>query len=159
MVVTDSNLDDAMRPRFLTFDGEIAPGEPFAHMIENAPLIAALLGKAKAENVDLRAIAVSGVETSADRAIVQLGDGTEISARLVAAADGARSVIREQAGIATFGWDYGQSGIVTTVAHERDHRGRAEEHFLPAGPFAILPLTAGGRPSSGRKRARSPNAS
>ena len=49
--------------------------------------------------------------------------------------------IREQAGIATHGWDYGQSGIVTTVAHERDHHGRAEEHFLPAGPFAILPLT------------------
>src|SRR5262249_58452391 len=33
------------------------------------------------------------------------------------------------------------SAIVTTVAHERDHHGRAEEHFLPAGPFAILPLT------------------
>ena len=39
------------------------------------------------------------------------------------------------------GWDYKQSAIVTTVAHERDHNGRAEEHFLPAGPFAILPLT------------------
>jgi 2-octaprenyl-6-methoxyphenol hydroxylase len=56
------------------------------------------------------------------------------------AADGARSAIRERAGIATHGWDYGQSGIVTTVAHEREHKGRAEEHFLPAGPFAILPL-------------------
>ncbi len=44
------------------------------------------------------------------------------------------------------GWSYGQSGIVTTVAHERDHDGRAEEHFLPAGPFAILPLK--GRRSS-----------
>ena len=66
--------------------------------------------------------------------------------RLLAAADGARSAIREQAGIASFGWDYGQSGIVTTVAHERDHHGRAEEHFLPAGPFAILPLK--GRRSS-----------
>jgi 2-octaprenyl-6-methoxyphenol hydroxylase len=38
------------------------------------------------------------------------------------------------------GWDYGQSAIVATVAHERDHEGRAIEHFLPAGPFAILPL-------------------
>jgi len=37
--------------------------------------------------------------------------------------------------------DYDQSGIVVTVGHERDHQGRAEEHFLPAGPFAILPLT------------------
>jgi 2-octaprenyl-6-methoxyphenol hydroxylase len=56
------------------------------------------------------------------------------------AADGARSAIREQAGIAVHGWDYDQAGIVTTIAHERDHNGRAEEHFLPAGPFAILPL-------------------
>ena len=44
------------------------------------------------------------------------------------------------AGIKTVHWDYGQSGIVCTVAHERPHHGRAEEHFLPAGPFAILPL-------------------
>jgi 2-octaprenyl-6-methoxyphenol hydroxylase len=49
--------------------------------------------------------------------------------------------VREAAGIAIHGWDYDQSAIVTTVAHERDHNGRAEEHFLPAGPFAILPLT------------------
>ena len=49
--------------------------------------------------------------------------------------------MRERAGIATHGWEYDQSGIVVTVGHERDHHGRAEEHFLPAGPFAILPLT------------------
>jgi len=49
--------------------------------------------------------------------------------------------LRERAGIATHGWEYDQSGIVVAVAHERDHMGRAEEHFLPAGPFAILPLT------------------
>jgi 2-octaprenyl-6-methoxyphenol hydroxylase len=48
--------------------------------------------------------------------------------------------LRERAGIVTHGWDYDQSGIVVTVGHERDHQGRAEEHFLPAGPFAILPL-------------------
>ncbi|MEA2991695.1 MAG: 2-octaprenyl-6-methoxyphenol hydroxylase [Alphaproteobacteria bacterium] len=71
---------------------------------------------------------------------IQLSDGTTIAARLLVAADGARSAIRERAGIVTHGWDYGQSGIVTTVTHERDHNGRAEEHFLPAGPFAILPL-------------------
>ena len=59
---------------------------------------------------------------------------------MLVAADGARSKLRERAGIATHGWDYDQSGIVVTVGHERDHQGRAEEHFLPAGPFAILPL-------------------
>jgi 2-octaprenyl-6-methoxyphenol hydroxylase len=141
MVVTDSKLDDAMRPTFLTFEGEIEPGEPFAHMIENAPLIAALLAEAQAAGVDLRASAVSSFETSGDRVDVKLAGGEEISTRLLAAADGARSAIRDRAGIASVGWNYGQSGIVTTVAHERPHRGRAEEHFLPAGPFAILPLT------------------
>ena len=67
-------------------------------------------------------------------------DGSTIEASLLVAADGARSKLRERAGIATHGWDYDQSGIVVTVGHERDHQGRAEEHFLPAGPFAILPL-------------------
>ena len=71
---------------------------------------------------------------------MSLGDGSTIEASLLVAADGARSKLRERAGIATHGWDYDQSGIVVTVGHERDHHGRAEEHFLPAGPFAILPL-------------------
>ena len=141
MVVTDSKLDQAMRPSFLTFDGEIAPGEPFAHMIENGPMVTALLDKARAEGVDLRPVAVSRFENGPARVTAHLTDNSAIAARLLVAADGARSQIREQAGIANYGWNYGQSGIVTTVAHERDHKGRAEEHFLPAGPFAILPLT------------------
>ncbi len=146
MVVTDSRLDHAMRPAFLTFDGEIAPGEPFAHMIENGPMIAALLDKARAEGVDLRPLAVTQFRNDRARVVATLADGTTLSARLLVAADGARSAIREHAGIATYGWEYDQAGIVTTVAHERDHNGRAEEHFLPAGPFAILPLK--GRRSS-----------
>jgi 2-octaprenyl-6-methoxyphenol hydroxylase len=141
MIVTDSKLDDAMRPTFLTFDGEIAPGEPFAHMIENNALVASLLKKARAVGIDLRADAVKEFETQGGAIAVRLGNGDEVQARLLVAADGARSAIREQAGIASYGWDYEQSGIVTTVAHEREHQGRAEEHFLPAGPFAILPLT------------------
>lgn len=140
MVVTDSKLDDAARPSFLTFGGEVEPGEPFAHMIENGPLVAALLDKARELGIDLHATAVTGFETNADAVDVRLADGETVTARLLIAADGARSPIRESAGIASFGWSYDQSGIVTTVAHERDHDGRAEEHFLPAGPFAILPL-------------------
>src|SRR5215212_10098763 len=139
MVVTDSRLKDTVRPVFLTFAGEVEPGQPFAHMIENAPLNAALAAKARAQGIDLRAMAVAGFEQNGSRILVSLGDGT-VSASLLVAADGARSCLREQAGIATHGWNYGQSAIVTTVAHERPHNGRAEEHYLPAGPFAILPL-------------------
>jgi 2-octaprenyl-6-methoxyphenol hydroxylase len=139
MVVTDSKLEHAVRPVFLTFAGEVEPDEPFAHMIENAPLNAALARQARHEGIELRATAVTGFEHQGARIAVSLGDDA-VSASLLVAADGAHSGVREQAGIATHGWSYGQSAIVTTVAHERAHNGRAEEHFLPAGPFAILPL-------------------
>ena len=58
MVVTDSKLEDATRPVFLTFAGDVEPGEPFAHMVENRHLIDALVARAEAEGVDLRATAV-----------------------------------------------------------------------------------------------------
>lgn len=141
MVVTDSKLDDAARPVFLTFGGEVEEGEPFAHMIENRHLVDALAEKAKTLGVELRATPVAGFAAGANSTEVQFADGESITARLLVGADGARSLIREQAGIATHGWNYDQCAIVTTVAHEREHNGRAEEHFLPAGPFAILPLT------------------
>jgi 2-octaprenyl-6-methoxyphenol hydroxylase len=140
MVVTDSKLEDATRPVFLTFTGDVEPGEAFAHMVENRHLIDALVERASAEGIDLRATTVSGFEQRAGGVDVSLGDGNTLQASLLVAADGARSKLRERAGIATHGWDYDQSGIVVTVGHERDHQGRAEEHFLPAGPFAILPL-------------------
>src|SRR6201990_38613 len=141
MVVTDSSLQDATRPVFLTFAGDVEPGEPFAHMIENRHLIDALVQRAEAEGIGLRATAVTTFDARPGCIDVTLADGSAIEASLLVAADGARSKLRERAGIATHGWDYDQSGIVVPVGHERDHHGRAEEHFLPAGPFAILPLT------------------
>jgi 2-octaprenyl-6-methoxyphenol hydroxylase len=149
MVVTDSRLADVVRPVFLTFGGDVEPGEPFAHMIENAPLLAALAEKARDEGVTLKPVAVAGFEVEGERVEVELADGDTLAARLLVAADGAHSAIRERAGIASHGFSYAQSAIVATVAHERNHQGRAEEHFLPAGPFAILPLP---RDSSGRHR-------
>jgi 2-octaprenyl-6-methoxyphenol hydroxylase len=153
MVVTDSRLGDAVRPTFLTFAGEIEPGEPFAHMIDNRRLVEALADKARQTGVELRTAAVTeftlpsqrgpvNASTSGDasRIDARLSDGSALAAPLLVAADGARSTIRGRAGIATHGWSYRQSAIVINVAHERDHGGRAEEHFLPAGPFAILPL-------------------
>ena len=142
MVVTDSKLQDAVRPTFLTFDGEVVPGEPFAHMIENGPLLTALIAKARAEAVTLVPTAVECFAHQGRKIAVTLHGDATFDARLLVAADGAKSHVREQAGIASRGWMYGQSAIVATVAHERDHHGRAEEHFLPSGPFAILPLKA-----------------
>src|SRR5215510_2704714 len=80
MVVTDSRLQDVMRPAYLTFAGEIAPHEPFAHMIENHRLVAALTRRAEADGVELRADAVRGIERHGERVNATLADG-----RLVAA--------------------------------------------------------------------------
>ena len=140
MVVTDSKLDDAVRPVFLSFAGEVQEGEPFAHMVENGDMLAALADHARAAGIRLEPAAIADFSADASGVTARFADGRALRARLLVAADGARSAIRERAGIQSVGWSYGQSAIVTTVAHERPHHGRAEEHFLPAGPFAILPL-------------------
>jgi 2-octaprenyl-6-methoxyphenol hydroxylase len=140
MVITDSRKTDALRPTFLTFDGDVAPGEPFAHMVENRFVLDALTAAANAAGIDLIASRVVGYRPGQAFATLTLANGSTLDTRLAVAADGAKSVLRGLAGIATTGWSYGQSGLVCTVAHEREHGGRAEEHFLPAGPFAILPL-------------------
>ncbi|MBX9458999.1 MAG: ubiquinone biosynthesis hydroxylase [Rhizobium sp.] len=141
MEITDSRTADPVRPVFLTFDGEAAPGEPLAHMVPNPALIGPLLEAAQRLGVELRsATTVESFTTDNRCATARLSTGEQVEARLLVACDGAKSKLRDIAGIKTVHWDYGQSGIVTTVEHERPHDGLAEEHFLPAGPFAVLPL-------------------
>lgn len=70
----------------------------------------------------------------------QAGDCQQVRARLLVAADGARSPIRQQAGIATRGWQYWQSCVVAFIQPEKSHQNVAYERFQPEGPFAILPL-------------------
>jgi 2-octaprenyl-6-methoxyphenol hydroxylase len=63
-----------------------------------------------------------------------------LTANLVVAADGGKSPIRQASHIEMVGWAYDQMGLVASFAHELPHQGRAEEHFTPSGPFAVLPL-------------------
>jgi 2-octaprenyl-6-methoxyphenol hydroxylase len=142
MIITDSRTRDVVRPVFLTFAGTTADGEPFAHMVMNAVMVGALDTAAREAGATIIAgEAVADFTTGSATVAVMLGSGRQVAARLLVAADGVKSRLRDFAGIRTASWSYGQSGIVATVAHERPHCGRAEEHFLPGGPFAILPLT------------------
>lgn len=142
MIVTDSRTSDPVRPVFLTFDGEVEAGQPFAHMVMNVDMVRALRGQAARLGISIRhGLSATAFQTGTTRSTVSLSDGSVIETRLLVACDGVRSKLRDMAGIRTVTWNYGQSGIVTTVAHERPHEGVAEEHFLPSGPFAILPLT------------------
>ncbi len=140
MVITDSRERDAPRPVFLDFDGEAEPGEPFAHMVFQDDLRAALRDAARAAGVALLPERVTGFHRGDAALTVEAGAG--LRARLLVAADGGRSRLREAAGIGTVGWDYDQSGIVATLSHEIPHDGRATQHFLPGGPLAVLPMRA-----------------
>ncbi len=140
MEITDSRTGDAMRPIFLTFDGRVSEDEPFAHMVPNEPLLAAL--RAGLSDAGIIFTAPDSVERFAadGRVDVGLSSGGTRRASLLVAADGIRSRLRSLAGIKTVTWSYPQTALVATVKHERPHEGVAVEHFLPAGPFAILPL-------------------
>jgi 2-octaprenyl-6-methoxyphenol hydroxylase len=143
IIVTDSATPESPRPVLLQFGEEDMRGGPSSHMIENRHLYGAMLAAA-IDSPNIRLVTgqpVAHFDFGHARASVTLADGTTISASLIIAADGRNSPAREAAGIKLVGWPYDQMGIVATVAHDLPHEGRAEEHFTPSGPFAILPLT------------------
>jgi 2-octaprenyl-6-methoxyphenol hydroxylase len=140
--ISDSALSDGIRPTRLTYDALTAEGEPVAYMVPAAVLSAALFKSIKDEP-SVTWIAPAEAESltlSEHAAEVALRDGSLISASLVVAADGKTSKLRDAAGIKTLRRSYDQTGIVTTVKFSEPHNGVAIQHFLPGGPFAILPL-------------------
>ncbi|MEH6524739.1 MAG: FAD-dependent monooxygenase [Sneathiella sp.] len=139
----DIRITDGPSKCFLHYDHQQLGDEPFGHMVENRYLRVAMSRRA-AELENLRILAPAeylSIDRHSSGATASLASGETISARLVVAADGRMSPLRELAGIKTVGWSYNQSGIVCTVAHELPHQGVAQERFLNPGPFAILPMT------------------
>ena len=151
--ITDSALTDAIRPILLSYDTAVGPaengepgaaesGEPGMWIVPAGALLqAAAAAVADVSDVTILRAAATGLSHDTAGITVALADGGSARAGLVVACDGRGSPLREAAGIKTVSWRYAQTGIVTTVAHERPHEGRAIQHFLPGGPFAILPLT------------------
>lgn len=140
--ITDSSLTDAIRPNLLSYDTDVGEGEPGMWIVPAEALhIAASAIVARTEGVEQITGAATGLSMDAGGITVRLADGKALGAGLVVACDGRSSPLRAAAGIGTIEQQYAQTGIVTTVRHERPHGGRAVQHFLPAGPFAILPMT------------------
>ncbi len=143
ILVTDGQAGKPASPFSLHFDAEEVGADSLGHIAENRHTRAALYAAVEAcPNLALEAPAsVTSVTIQADSAVARLADGQEVSAALVIAADGRESQLRAQMGMQIIGWSYPQTGIVATVEHEKPHNGVAYEHFLPSGPFAILPMT------------------
>jgi len=139
MAIYDGGVRDSVRLEQLRFEAD-GRKPALAHMAFNDDLVEALANAAEALGVETIQARVEGFEAGVSTARLTLDEGGEVRARLVVAADGAQSRLRALAKIATSGWDTGQTGIVATIAHELDHEGRAEQHFLPSGPFAVLPM-------------------
>lgn len=138
--VTDSRLDDAIRPTFLELGGGAKDGEPFAHMVLDGDLRAALRAAAEAAWIDLVPAAIEAHREARGALELDLSTGESVRATLLAAADGAASPTRARARIPVHTYAYDQTALVATLDHERPNGGVAVQHFLPGGPFAMLPL-------------------
>lgn len=156
--VSDGRVGRPPSRLHLHFDHREAGDEPrpFGWMVEARSLRKALnLRFPRQAGLHLFAPARAVVERSDDGAVVHVRGGPLIRCQLVVAAEGRNSPLREQAGIPVTRISYNQTAIVCAIAHERPHHDLALEHFLPAGPFAALPMG----PSTDAEPGGSPNVS
>jgi 2-octaprenyl-6-methoxyphenol hydroxylase len=140
--IQDIRVADAGSFLFLHYDHSLLGDQPFGYMIENRNLRRALY-EAQSAQPNLTVVApaeITAMDLDGNHATATLSDGRVLAASLLVGADGRASQTRKMAGIRATGWSYKQTGIVCTVDHERPHGFIAHEHFLAAGPFAILPI-------------------
>ena len=139
--VSDGRVGRAASRLHLHFDHRQAGGEPFGWMVEARSLRVALNTHLRAlPTLQVHAPATARVTRDAQGAVVEVAGGPSFRCKLVVAAEGRQSPLRQQAGIAVTTVPYQQRGLVAAIAHERPHGNVALEHFLPAGPFAQLPM-------------------
>jgi 2-octaprenyl-6-methoxyphenol hydroxylase len=142
--VSDGKLGRPASTLFLHFDQKDLGGAPLGWMVEARSLRVALNARLHAmAGLAMHAPAEAKVTRRADGASVELDSGVRFEAGLVIAAEGRESPQRREAGITAARWAYPQAAIVCAIAHEKPHGNVALEHFLPAGPFAQLPMANG----------------
>ncbi len=140
-VFREMRVWDEGSPGAVHFDGAELGQPHLGHIAENCMLQMALERRiAEFSNVHwYRPAALEEITVQRDYAELRL-DSTRLRARLVVAADGARSRVREGLGIPVHGKDYRQHAVVAVVQSERPHAETAWQRFLATGPLAVLPL-------------------
>jgi 2-octaprenyl-6-methoxyphenol hydroxylase len=152
--VSDGRVGRPASRLHLHFDSAELDAGPFGWMVEARGLRIALNAHMRTlPSLRVLAPAEASVERRPDGVTVRIAGGPVVDCRVVIAAEGRNSPLREQAGIPVTRLPYGQTGMVCAISHELPHHGIALEHFLPAGPFALLPMApsadalAGGAPN------------
>jgi 2-octaprenylphenol hydroxylase len=142
MVIWEERMDPSGSGALVFDAAEL--GEPdLGHIAENRAVQAALTASAAAAGVVLLRADLARLEPGPDAIRFALGDGREYRAALAVGADGARSAVRDAAGIETSGRDYEQRAVVAHLRPERAHCDTAWQRFLDTGPLALLPLADG----------------
>lgn len=139
-------IDDTgalLRAPDVMFSASDAGLDAFGYNVPNLVLVEALTRAATELGDDLTIIESAGVEDLAmasDRVVAKLREGNTVSARLIAAADGRKSICRDAAHIETSSWAYDQSAITCSFAHSRDHNDISTEFHRRSGPCTTVPL-------------------
>lgn len=145
--ILDIRVADRFSPLFVHYDHrdvEIdGASRPLGWIVDNKDIRRALFARAAQLPglTHLAPAAATAVERDATGTTIRLTDGRSVRARLAVGADGRKSLVRESAGIGVRRWRYDQTAVVCTIRHSEPNRGIAVEHFLPDGPFAVLPMT------------------
>ena len=140
--IDEIRVTDGNSPLFLHYDHKEVGDDPLGWIAENRVMRHGIFQRfTELDDAVLLAPAkLKSYERGPDGVRAEMADGTTVSAALLVGADGRKSRIREDAGIGLAFFDYHQTGIVLTLAHEKPPKNVAQEPFLPSGPFAILPL-------------------
>lgn len=143
--IWDIRITDGSSPLFLHYDHQLVGDNPMGYIVENHHALKVLYTKAASlSKLTLYApSSYTNIIRSANNVRVMLKDKRILEGKLLIAADGKQSKVRQQADIKSVSMEYNQSAIICNIAHEQDHRGVAQERFLPAGPFASLPMYGG----------------
>lgn len=140
--IFDIRVSDGNSRSFLHYNYQEVGDKPFGYIVENR-YIRNALHVACSNHSNLTIIentSVTAWNANEQVAEVSLNNGQKITCQLVVAADGKQSILRALAGITSQTKNFAQTGIVCTIAHTQPHNGLAQERFLPAGPFAVLPM-------------------
>ncbi|MEM8950044.1 MAG: UbiH/UbiF/VisC/COQ6 family ubiquinone biosynthesis hydroxylase [Pseudomonadota bacterium] len=142
--IADIEVSEHASPFRVFYDHREVGREPLGHIVENRAIRSGLVDRARMLSKETLTLAmpdkVKRIDRRARDISILLESGDRISSKLVVGADGQNSLCRKEAAIDVLRFDYAQTAIVATIAHENAHDGVAVERFFPNGPLAILPM-------------------